>query len=378
MAAVAQPLATAPVEPVLTLPSRCYTDPAIYAREMETIFRSAWQPFAHGCDVAAPGDYVAGELLGQDIVVLRGRDGALRGFHNVCRHRGHRLLRGTGNLKVAVTCPYHAWSYGLDGRLRAAPNGENVPGFDPSGIALTPVAVEQFCNLVLVNLDPDAAPFHSLFPGLGTEILAYAPRMAELAFSHRSEAELACNWKVAVENFDECYHCVTAHPTLMTGLLDPGSYRIELFERHHRHSGGSQSADSLIYRIDPSISPRAMDFASWLLWPNVALQVNPGSNYVVFHFMPLAHDRTLARIDWFFGPWVGAAERARIVEQHRATTLAEDVSLVAEVQRGLASRSYDRGVLMVDAVNPNAGNSEHTVAHLQQIWRSVMGEPAAA
>jgi len=360
--------------PQLTLPSRCFTDPAIYAREMEVIFRHVWQPVGFSADVARPGDYLTGTIAGQDIAVVRGRDGVLRGFFNVCQHRGHRLLKGKGNLKVAITCPYHAWAYGLDGGLRAAPNAQNVPGFEPERVRLAPVAVKEIGHLVLANLDADAASFDEQYPGVEAELKAFAPRLGELEFSHRSTAELACNWKVAVENYGECYHCAHAHPTLTTALLNPANYRVDLFERHHRHSSGPAAGGITLYQIDRAVGAHAEELRSWLLWPNVALQVNPGTNYVVFHFIPDGPERTIEHIDWFFGPWVSPSERDRIVEDHRATTLAEDVRLVAEVQIGLNNMGYDRGVLMVDRTHPLAGHSEHPVAHMQNLWRSIMGE----
>ena len=193
--------------PQLTLPARCFTDADIYEREMERIFRHIWQPIGHSADITQPGDYLTGQVAGQDVFVVRGRDGTLRGFFNVCQHRGHRLLKGQGNLKVAITCPYHAWAYGLDGNLRAAPNAENVPGFDPTRVCLNGVAVEEVGNLVLVNLDTETPSFDAMFPGVKDELHEFAPRLSELEFSHRTTAELACNWKVAIENYAECYHC---------------------------------------------------------------------------------------------------------------------------------------------------------------------------
>lgn len=365
--------------PQTTLPSRCFTDPGIYGREMETIFRHAWQPFAHVGELRQPGDYVAQRLLGEEVVVLRDRKGVLRGYFNVCQHRGHRLLKGRGNIRAAITCPYHAWAYGLDGRLRAAPNAENVAGFDASCVSLTEVGVEEFCNVILVNLDAAAPSFRSQHPGVEEEIRDLAPRMDELEFFDRTSGELACNWKVAVENYGECYHCRVAHPTLTTGLLNPDIYFVDLFPRHHRHSTlATERKDKLIYQIDAASSPRAQELGSWLVWPNMAFQINPGSNYVVFHFQPTGPETTLAQIDWYFGPWVTESERRRIVDEHAETTFGEDVSLVAEVQIGLRSRGYDRGVLMVDAAHPTSGESEHPVAHLQNLWREVMGADAGA
>ena len=358
--------------PQLTLPSRCYTDAAIHAREAETIFRQSWQPIGQGADVIEPGAYVTGQAAGQDIAVVRGRDGVLRGFFNVCRHRGHRLLQGKGKLKAVMTCPYHAWAYGLDGRLRTAPNAENVTGFVKDRIGLAPIAVTEVGPLVLVNLDPAAPAFEDLFAGVREELLAFAPRLSEVAFSHRSTAEMACNWKVAVENYAECYHCAHAHPTLMSGLLDGDAYRVELFRHHHRHSTGVTQGGATLYQVDRQLGANAEAFRAWLLWPNVSLQVNPGSNFVVFHFIPNGPERTTVQIDWYFGPWVDAAEQDRIVEEHRQTTLAEDARLVSEVQIGLNNLGYDRGVLMVDREHGTSGFSEHSIAHFQNQWREAM------
>ncbi len=376
MAATGMPSSTEPAAagPRLTLPSRCFVNADIYAREMETIFRHCWQPIGHAADVAEPGSYITGRVAGQDVAVVRGRDGCLRGFFNVCRHRGHRLLQGKGHLTAAIICPYHAWAYGLDGRLRAAPNAKNVTGFDPGRVALAPIGVAVIGALVLVNLDAAAPSFQEEFPGVEEELSAFAPRLSELAFHRSSVVEMACNWKVAVENYGECYHCAHAHPTLMTGLLDGDAYRVELFPRHHRHSTGTTKGGATLYQVDQESSTNADGFRAWLLWPNFSLQVNPGSNFVLFHFIPNGPERTVAKLDWFFGPWVAEAERDRIIEEHSRTTLAEDKLLVEEVQIGLNNLSYDRGVLMVDSERASAGTSEHTIAHLQILWREVMGE----
>ncbi|MEM7120942.1 MAG: aromatic ring-hydroxylating dioxygenase subunit alpha [Pseudomonadota bacterium] len=359
--------------PQLTLPSRCFTDPDVYAQELTSIFSKVWQPVGHSVDVAKPGSYITGNVAGQDIAVIRGRDGTLRGFFNVCQHRGHRLLKGKGDLKIAITCPYHAWAYGLDGRLRGAPNAENVPGFDASRVGLKEIGVEEIGKLVLVNLDTDAASFEDEFPGVAKELAEFAPRLDELEFAHRTTAEMACNWKVAFENYAECYHCTHAHPTLMTALLSADGFKLELFEKHHRQTTGTAKGGVTLYQIDRAASPHVDELRSWVLWPNFALQVNPGSNYVVFHFIPDGPERAIAQIDWFFGPWVDAGERERIVAEHSATTLAEDVRLVTDVQIGLNNMGYDRGVIMADGHEPDAGRSEHSVAHLQNLWRRAMG-----
>ena len=360
------------VEPQLSLPSSCYTDTSIYARELGTIFRHCWQPIGHSVDLKEPGSYLAAKVAEQDVFVVRGDDGVLRGFSNVCRHRGHRLLKGKGLVDRAIVCPYHAWGYALDGRLRGAPNANNVAGFDKNRVRLPSVAATEVGAMVLVNLDTKAPTFDEEFNGVAAELQAFVPRFAELEYFRSTVVTLACNWKVAVENFAECYHCVHAHPTLTTALLDPDSYKVELFHHHQRHSSETAADGITLYDVGSQAGAHTKALRGWQLWPNCALLVNPGSNYVVFHYIPDGPERTIANIDWFFGPWVRGEQREKIVKDHRETTLEEDMRLVAEVQIGLNNSSYERGVLMVDANQPCAGFSEHTVAHLQRIWREVM------
>ena len=356
--------------PQLTLPSRCYTEKDVFDAEMTSIFRRSWQLAGNAADVAANGTYFTTTVTGQDIAVIRGRDGVLRAFFNVCQHRGHRLLKGKGKLKLAITCPYHAWAYGLDGRLRAAPNADHVPGFDGSRVGLVPVGVEEVGPVILVNLDASAPGFDEQFPDVREELQEFAPRLSELTFFERSSSRYECNWKVGVENYAECYHCAHAHPTLTTSLLDPDAYKVELFDSHHRHSTGMTSGDSHLYDIDPSTGAHAKEFRAWLLWPNLSLQVNPGSNFVIFSFVPDGPQTSFVHVDWFFGPWVDDAERRRIIDEHRETTLIEDTHLVKEVQIGLNNLGYDRGVLMVDDTHRTSGKSEHPVAHFQNQWRN--------
>ena len=312
----------------LTLPSRCFFDHEIYDREIGPIFHAGWQPAGHADDVREPGDYLTARVAGEEIAVIRGRDGVLRAFFNVCRHRGHRLLAGKRRLKVAITCPYHAWACGPAGALKSAPHAAEAPGFD------------------------------RLFPGVREELADFVPRFDELRFHRRSETVLACNWKVAVENFGECYHCRQAHPTLMTALLDLEGFVFENLERHQRQRTSGHRDGVTLYRVDVGAGHRASDFTGWLVWPNVAFQVNPGSNLVVFQFHPDGPEHTVAHIDWFFGPWVEEDERDRIVEN---------------VQIGLKSKAYDRGVPMVNRDRPTSAFSEHPTVHWQDLWRSAMG-----
>mgnify|MGYP002625134524 FL=1 len=139
----------------------------------------------------------------------------VRAFFNVCAHRGHQLLQGAGRISKRIVCPYHAWSYDNSGALRHAKNCRNVPGFDVGSVRLSEVRVEEFASFVFVNLDPNAQPLCELMGELEDDMLRSAPRLGDLKLRHTTTQVLKANWKVAVENYCECYHCTTAHPTAM-------------------------------------------------------------------------------------------------------------------------------------------------------------------
>ena len=210
---------------VHALDAAYYTDPVRFEREQELVFRRTWQYAGHVSQLESPGDYFAFELHGRSLFCVMGRDGAIRGFHNVCRHRAHELVEGSGNKRVLV-CPYHAWTYELDGRLRAAPGADKVPGFDSTRICLTPVSVENLGGFLFVNLDPAAKPMQHWYPGLAAGLEEYLPDLARLRPVYTREVEERCNWKVSVENYSECYHCRLNHPTFATGVVDADSYDI--------------------------------------------------------------------------------------------------------------------------------------------------------
>lgn len=152
-----------------SLPSRYYLDESIFEQERRLIFYRNWHYAGHINQLRSPGDFVTARIVDQSIFVMRGHDDALRGFYNVCQHRGHELFSGTGNAK-AIVCPYHAWSYHQDGRLRHARNADQVKGFDASKFCLKTIRVEVFCGFVFVNLDPGAKPLASLAGELAQDL----------------------------------------------------------------------------------------------------------------------------------------------------------------------------------------------------------------
>ena len=208
------------------LPATWYTDADIARLERDRIFARSWQLFATTDLVAEPGSFHAERIGHIPLVVTRDRDGVLRGFVNVCRHRGHLVAEGSG-CRATLQCPYHAWTYGLDGSLVKAPRAEREPGFDPSVLSLRPVAVDTWGPFVFVNPDVDAAPLAESLAGIPELVAASGLDLTVLRPHTRIEWELPVNWKNALENYLECYHCAVAHPGFSKLLdVDPDAYEL--------------------------------------------------------------------------------------------------------------------------------------------------------
>ncbi len=351
--------------PARALDARYYTDPSVWQQETRTFLARSWQFATHVSAVPEPGDYATFSVAGEDLFILRGKDGELRAFYNVCQHRAHQLLKGSGKLAVVV-CPYHAWSYDLDGRLRGAPNSDSVPGFDRSRICLTEVRTELFCGFVFVNLDTDARPMAECYPGVEAELRAYLPQIDRLRPLEWVEVPEACNWKVSVENYSECYHCTLNHPTFAKGVIEPKSYDIQPQGYCLRHTTRSADLDRLTYPVDLSV-PHAGEYSSWYLWPMFSFQVYPGNTLNTYHWHADTHDRCTVWRGWFTVDGAESETIRKLAEQDRATTVAEDIRIVEAVQRGLRSRGYRPGPLILD---PRGGlNSEHSVATLHRWMR---------
>ena len=183
------------VSPLLSLDARYYTDPQIFKVEQQSVFTSTWQFAGHRALLEKTGDYFTFELAGESLFCVLGRDGEVRTFYNVCQHRAHQLVQGTGSSKI-ITCPYHAWTYDLEGQFRAGPNTKSVEGFDGSKICLTPVRTELFLGFIFVNLDDNAAPMDDWFPQVREELESFVPHWQELRPLETVEIPENCNWKV--------------------------------------------------------------------------------------------------------------------------------------------------------------------------------------
>ncbi|UWR02103.1 aromatic ring-hydroxylating dioxygenase subunit alpha [Ruegeria conchae] len=358
-------------EPIRSLAARYYTDPDIYAQEMSGLLARTWQFAGHVSQLPNVGDYFTFEIAGQSLFSIRGRDEVIRTFYNVCQHRAHEMVTGTGNTRVVV-CPYHAWTYELTGHLRAGPNIKSVPGFDRSEICLTEVRTEDFHGFLFVNLDDDAAPMDDWFPGVREEIAEFVPNVVRLAPLEWVEVPENCNWKVSVENYSECYHCPINHATFAEGVIKPETYDIQPDADGGyvlRHTTECQPMEKMTYPVDMSV-PHAGDYQSWFLWPMFSFQCYPGNVLNTYHWRAHGHENCTVWRGWFTPEGAESEVIRGLAAQDRETTVKEDIHLVESVQRGLKSRGYRPGPLVLD---PNCGvSSEHSIAALQRWMREAV------
>src|SRR6185503_4168768 len=200
-----------------TLPGRFYTAPEVLAEEREKIFACHWICVGRNDALAEPGDYFLAEIAGESIIVLRNQSGEVRAFFNVCRHRGTRLCEArTGRLSETIQCPYHAWTYALDGRLIGAPHMNEVEGFNKKDYPLHNVGLVEWEGFLFVNLDPAAMTGAEWFAPLHGRFARY--NLPALRTVRRIEYDVQANWKLILQNYNECLHCPTIHPELSTKL----------------------------------------------------------------------------------------------------------------------------------------------------------------
>jgi phenylpropionate dioxygenase-like ring-hydroxylating dioxygenase large terminal subunit len=338
-----------------TVPWSWYTDPAVLKLEQERIFRRSWQYVGRQDEVAEAGSFLATRVGDVPVVLVRDEDGSLRAFLNVCRHRGSIVCEGSGK-RATLQCPYHAWTYGLDGKLVAAPRFSREGGTDSDELGLIHLQLDTWGPLVFVNPDADAPPFTEFLGDLPERIRAAGIELEALRFVQRSESELECNWKISAENFLECYHCSVAHPGFSAVMdVSPDSYLLEIEGgRMTQHSPPRPEPRGA---YDPSGQVERGQFH--LLFPGTVINVMPGRpNFSIGPILPLTPERTHRFIDYFVAE---DADEAWIEESlaFDAQVGAEDRVLVERVQAGVRVGLIDEGRLMPE--------SERLVAHFQSL-----------
>lgn len=330
-----------------TIPWAWYEDPAVARRERERIFMRSWQYAGRRAELTAPGSYVATHVGGLPVVLTRDRDDTLRAFGNVCRHRGAVVASGAGE-RGTLQCPYHAWTYGLDGRLRAAPRTEADPA-----LGLVPMAVGTWGPFVFVNPDADAPPLAAALGDLPEVVAAHGLDVGALRFHHRVEYEIRANWKIALENYLECYHCKLNHPGLVQVIDDR---RLTMEARGLRASQFNPAHPDLA--VPDGGIPRGQFH---LLFPSLKVNAQPGvPNLSIGPVWPVAPDRCRGYLDYFFAPDASDAWIAEFLAFDDQVG-AEDTALVEAAQAGAGSGLVAEGRLL--------DHDEQLIAHFQAYVR---------
>ena len=348
-----------------------YLEPARFERDRNEIFFRSWQCVCHVSEVANAGDYATHDILGERVFILRSEDDALHAFHNLCRHRGHPLVQGSGNTGKRMICPYHAWCYDLEGRV------VNVPGASKEELALcremslTAVRCEILCGFVFVNLDPAAPPISETYGELEPVVRSFHPDPARLRFVCETSIEHQCNWKISIENYNECYHCPTVHgASLARGVLDMADYRVLPHGWMIWHEGKAQQRYDKQYDYDTEHGPRGGDYAAYWLWPNVALCCYPGGYFTIRQWLPQTPRKTIYRYRWFSDGNIADADVESLMHRHRETTGAEDEAVVGHLQQAVESRAYRAGPYILG--DSNSSLSEIGVRHFHELYRKVI------
>lgn len=344
-----------------TLPARLYTDPGVFERERERIFHRSWVALCHRTDLADVCGVFAGWVADQNVFVVRGKDGLLRGFFNVCQHRAHELVKAGASRATVITCPYHAWSYHADGRLRTARGCERSPDFEAAGFSLKPVQVEDVAGIIFVNLSTDAPALRAQAPELEPAMLSYFPDLPRFVRIGEISHRMGTNWKARIDNSLECYHCAPVHKSFAR-IVDLDSYRSvdrTIVSTHHGRivSGpGPCSGDD-----------RRTHYVYWHVFP--LTEFNASTDYpmfTVFRNRPLAVDVTELTLTIYAPPTIEDAAKQEILSSWLDNdTNAEDVALCEAVQRGLGSLGYDRGRFIVN--RGRTETSEHSVHHFHRL-----------
>jgi choline monooxygenase len=336
-----------------TLPFDWYANPDVLRLERERVFHHAWQYAGRADQVAEPGSFFTCDAGGVPIVVVRDRESTLRAFLNVCRHRGSLVCEGEGK-RETLQCPYHAWTYSLDGSLRAAPRTEREPGFDKSELGLVPAQVEAWGPFVFVNPDAAAPPLAEHLGELPELVAAAGLDLGSLRFLQRSTSEYEANWKVCCENFLECYHCQIAHPAFSKVVdVSVDAYVLEQSPTFSTQYGPVREEWKGEFDPRGPIARGQFHF----LWPNMTINIMPGQpNLSIGPVVPAGPEHTSRFLDYFVGPDADDAWIADMLAFDNQVG-AEDTVLVERVQKGLRGGGIEHGRLLLE--------SERLIAHFQ-------------
>jgi Rieske 2Fe-2S family protein len=341
-----------PLAGARTLPGHYFKSPAIFAEEAERIFARRWLCVGREAQVAHPGDYVVQRVGEESVILLRDRAGGLRAFYNVCRHRGTRLCPAdaAGRLPGTIQCPYHAWTWALDGTLVGAPSADDIDGFRKADYPLLPVAAERWEGFVFLSLADEPEPFAEAFAPLTGHFGRY--NLPRLRVVRRIEYDVRANWKLLFQNYSECYHCAPVHPALAK-LSPPTSGENDLIEGPFlggfmvlNEGSGSLTVSGRACGLPvgelPEEDHRRVYYYS--IFPNMLLSLHP--DYVMYHTLwPEEPGRTRVVCEWLFHP--DSPGRPELDPDDGVAfwdaTNRQDWEICERSQEGVVSRAYRPG-----------------------------------
>ncbi|MEO7241191.1 MAG: aromatic ring-hydroxylating dioxygenase subunit alpha [Sphingomicrobium sp.] len=337
----------------MSLPGWLYHDAEFFAAEQRAFLRAAPQVVCHESEIALAGDWRSLEYLGESVIVMRGDDGECRAFANVCRHRGSRLVDGTGGCAKVLTCPYHAWSYARDGRLVGVPHRAEYPGLETEKLGLVPVALERWRGFLFVTLEPGAASVAEMMAPYEDEVASY--RFEDLrAIGRVTNRPRELNWKTIADNYSDGLHIPVGHPGLTR--LFGRNYKIEAREHVDRMEGElvetpstnpSERAYQRFLPVAEHLPPsHRRKWVYYKLFPNVAFDIYP-DQVDFMQFLPVSAVETVIREISYALP---DDRREMRVARHLNWRInrrvnAEDTELIARVQAGMQSPAYIAGPL---------------------------------
>jgi len=344
-----------------TLAGRYYTDPEIFAREQAAVFESMWFCAVRSSDLATPGTFRTVQVGRESVLVVRGRDGQLRSFLNICRHRGAMICtEPAGEVKRNLQCPYHAWTYSLDGRLVAAPNLVTMPDVDRVERGLVTVHLREWLGYAWVCLADEPPSFEgdvleAAVERLGDLAAIEAYQVEDLEVGRRISYDVKANWKLIIENFMECYHCATIHPELTEVLPEfTGGYAAQYYVGH-----GAEFADDVRgFTIDGSAGfdrlpgvAENQDRRYYAITVKPTVFINLVPDHVIVHRMfPVSASRTIVECDWLYAKGVVGSDRDvshSVALFHRVN--AQDFEACERTQPAMSSRAYVDGGVLVPA-----------------------------
>jgi Rieske 2Fe-2S family protein len=334
-----------------TLPQRYFVSAEIFANEQERIFSRQWVLVGHQSQIARAGDYFVQEVASESAIIVRDQRGEVHGFYNVCRHRGTRLCEARSGHASAIQCPYHAWTYGLDGKLVGAPHMDKVEGFDKAEHSLHAISLGEWEGFIFVNLADKPVPLTEVFAPLAGKFTHW--NLPKLRSAKRMEYNVRANWKLIFENYSECYHCPGVHPALQKltpydlaeNDLCEGPFLGGFMPITKGHSL-TMTGNACALPVGDIGADEHDKVFYYSIFPNMLLSMHP--DYVMVHQLwPQSPERTLILCDWFFH-----AEASRANEppynpddaiEFWDMTNKQDWHVCELSQLGIASRAYQPG-----------------------------------